>query len=308
MAKKQSVAGAITRGRKMAEDTLRRRRKALAGRRKAVASATARRSAAARGDVSASVAAGNAAGVLIAEGDSWFDYPFHDVLKDLEDDYGYDVESVAHAGDRVEDMAYSDGQLDDFTRRIEKILRRGDVPRAILLSGGGNDIAGDEFAMLLNHVASSMRGLNDSVVSGIVDQRLFDAYATILSSVSEVCQRMIGRKLPILVHGYGYAVPDGRGFMGGFWILPGPWLEPGFRQKGYATLAERQPLINQLIDRFNDMLISITKKPAFAHVRHVDLRQILPSGKSYKDWWANELHPSKQGFAGVTAKFAAAIP
>src|SRR5229473_2502907 len=44
-------------------------------------------------------------GLLIAEGDSWFDYPFHDVLRLLEDDHGYDVESVAHRGDTVEDMA-----------------------------------------------------------------------------------------------------------------------------------------------------------------------------------------------------------
>ena len=48
--------------------------------------------------------------VLIAEGDSWFDYPRYDILRILEDHYGYDVESVAHKGDRVEEMAYSDGQ------------------------------------------------------------------------------------------------------------------------------------------------------------------------------------------------------
>ena len=46
------------------------------------------------------------AGVLVAEGDSWFDYPFNDVLSLLEDNHGYDVESVAHKGDRVEEMAY----------------------------------------------------------------------------------------------------------------------------------------------------------------------------------------------------------
>src|SRR5512143_3577372 len=45
------------------------------------------------------------AGVLIAEGDSWFDYPLQDVLKLLEDEHGFDVESVAHRGDRIEDMA-----------------------------------------------------------------------------------------------------------------------------------------------------------------------------------------------------------
>src|SRR5499426_46663 len=85
------------------------------------------------------------AGVLLAEGDSWFDYPWHDVLRMLEDEHGYDVESVAHKGDRVEDMAFAPGQLLDFSRRLEKLLQRGTVPRAVLLSGGGNDIAGTEF-------------------------------------------------------------------------------------------------------------------------------------------------------------------
>src|SRR5579864_7765622 len=37
-------------------------------------------------------------GFLAAAGDSWFAYPFHDVLKDLEDIYGYNVESTARAG------------------------------------------------------------------------------------------------------------------------------------------------------------------------------------------------------------------
>ena len=81
-------------------------------------------------------------GVLIAEGDSWFDYPLYDVLQILEDDYLYDVESVAHKGDTVEDMAHSGGQFEEFARRLEKLLRDNKVPRAILLSGGGNDIAG----------------------------------------------------------------------------------------------------------------------------------------------------------------------
>src|SRR6185369_9662547 len=113
--------------------------------------------------------------VLIAEGDSWFDYPLHDVLRLLEDDFLYDVESVAHKGDCVEDMAHSQGQFEEFARRLEKLLRDGKVPKAILLSGGGNDIAGDEFAILLNHAASTLPPLNESIVSGVVDIRLKDA-------------------------------------------------------------------------------------------------------------------------------------
>src|SRR5687767_7786350 len=76
------------------------------------------------------------AGILVAEGDSWFDYPLNDILSMLEDEHGFEVDAVAHRGDTVEDMAYGVGQFDDFIRLLEKILKRGDVPDAILLSGG----------------------------------------------------------------------------------------------------------------------------------------------------------------------------
>lgn len=308
-AKKRSIKHAQAVGKDLAEEILRGRKSALRARKAALTAPIGpAKKAAISASASAAIRSGDSAGILIAEGDSWFDYPFNDVLKNLEDQYGYDVESVAHAGDRVEDMAYSAGQLDEFIRRIEKVMRRGDIPRAILLSGGGNDIAGEyEFGMLINHARSSKSGLNESVVSGVIDQRLFEAYATILTAVTNICMATIGKKIPILVHGYDYAIPDGRGFMGGFWLLPGPWLEPGFRQKGYEQLAVRKPLIVSLINRFNDMLKVVTSAPAFSHVHYVDLRKTLASGNDYQDAWANELHPTKSGFSAVTEKFAKKI-
>lgn len=245
--------------------------------------------------------------VLIAEGDSWFDYPFHDVLRILEDHHGYDVESVAHKGDRVEEMAYADGQLEEFTRLVEKILRRNSVPRAILLSGGGNDLAGKEFGMLLNHFASAIAGLNDSIVEGAINERAKMAYITIISKITSVCQQRIGQSLPIMIHGYDYPVPDGRGFLGGWWLLPGPWLEPGFREKGYAQLQDRIDLAKDLIDRFNEMLKDVASLPNFNHVRYIDLRGILSVSGNYKVDWENELHPTENGFEKVTAQFAQTI-
>ena len=59
-------------------------------------------------------------GLLIAEGDSWFDYPFYDVLGLLEAE-GYEVESVAHRGDTLEDMAHDPGQVERLTRAFEKV-------------------------------------------------------------------------------------------------------------------------------------------------------------------------------------------
>lgn len=247
------------------------------------------------------------AGVLVAEGDSWFDYPLNDILRLLEDHHGYDVESVAHKGDRVEDMAYGPGQFEEFARRLEKLLRQNIVPKAILLSGGGNDIAGEEFGMLINHALSPVAGLNGQVLSGVIDERIKFAYVTILSAITRICEQRLNGPIKILIHGYDYPVPDGRGFLGGWWILPGPWLEPGFRQKGYDQLAVRVALAKRLIDRFNDMLKAIVALPQFAHVKHIDLRNTLSTGSNYKRDWANELHPTFAGFKRVTDRFAAAI-
>ena len=243
-------------------------------------------------------------GVLIAEGDSWFDYPMHDVLRLLEDDYLFDVQSVAHMGDCVEDMAHSKGQFEEFARRLEKLLSEGKVPRAVLLSGGGNDIAGDEFAILLNHAASSLPTLNEDILRGLVDVRLQAAYASILSALTAIAKSYLGRPIPIITHGYDYPIPDGRGFAGGWWKLPGPWLKPGFQRKGHEDFAKNTLVLEQLIDRFNTMLAAVSALPQFAHVHYLDLRRTLKHDGTYKKHWANELHPNATGFDLVTKKFA----
>lgn len=244
------------------------------------------------------------AGTLIAEGDSWFDYPLHDVLRLLEDEYDYDVESVARRGDRMEDMAYSPDQFEELARRLEKLLRTERVPRAILLSGGGNDIAGDEFAMLLNHAASPLSPLNEDIVRGIVDVRLRAAYADIIAGLTRIAERYLHRPIPIVTHGYDYAIPDGRGFLGGFWLFPGPWLKPGFDSKGHGDRTANAAVVAEIMDRLNDMLLELSRLPEFAHVHHLDLRGTLRHDQGYKYSWANELHPTASGFKAVTSRFA----
>src|SRR5262245_3721425 len=124
MAKKpdKATTAALKIGRQQAERALSLRAKARARRAKALQAHT-------RSLTAHAVAAGlpkpvgiaENAGVLVAEGDSWFDYPLHDILKMLEDDYGYDIESVAHKGDRIEEMAYGANQRDDLIRKLEKL-------------------------------------------------------------------------------------------------------------------------------------------------------------------------------------------
>ena len=89
-------------------------------------------------------------------GDSWFDYPWGTTSSTCwRTSTASTSEPVARAGDRIEDMAYTGGQLANFKKVLEKMLRRVELPKAVLLSGGGNDVAGDEFFMLLNHASSA---------------------------------------------------------------------------------------------------------------------------------------------------------
>jgi hypothetical protein len=182
-----------------------------------------------------------------------------------------------------------------------------------LLSGGGNDVAGDQFGMLLNHAHSGMPHLNEQIANGVIEDRIRSAYITILSAITKICQQRLGGTIPIIIHGYDYPVPDGRGYLGGFWVLPGPWLEPGFREKGYGDqdLELRISITNELIERLNTMVRSVGQlEPFAAHVKYIDLRNTLSTNlndEQYKKWWGNELHPTEDGFREISKRFASVL-
>ncbi|HEV3512410.1 MAG TPA: hypothetical protein VGS05_11945 [Candidatus Sulfotelmatobacter sp.] len=305
------IAAALEQGRRKANDILEQRKLALARRTAALQKNPKKLAlkiqAAAPGAPEAALTEFQTAGFLAAAGDSWFDYPLHDVIKLLEDAHGYNIESTAHKGDAIEKMAYTGGQLEDFARKLEKIKARGAVPKAVLLSGGGDDVAGNEVGMLLNNAFSPIAGWDNDVVNGVLQERIFTAYTEMLMAITGLCQGTFGKTVPILVHGYDYPVPDGRGFLGG-WPFPGPWLDPGFREKNFADLPTRIAMMQDMMDRFNVMVQSLPSQPALAHVHYINLRGTLSNRLAdYKDWWANELHPTEKGFEAVTDRFAAVL-
>ena len=310
MVERKKIKGKSS-GTAIAKEIIARRKLALARRSEAIATHPARM----RLKVQLTDAAGtqtsgaaDTIGHLVAAGDSWFDYPFQDVLTLLDDEYGYSIESCAHAGDAIESMAYNQGgQLEKLARCFEKVVAQGAVPKAVLLSGGGDDIAGDEFGMLLNNANSPIAGWNDAVVDGVINRRIAASYRTMLDAVAALSRHYAGETLPVLVHGYDYAVPDGRGVLGGWGPLPGPWLQPGFTEKQFADLAQNTTMIQNLIDRFNAMLQALAGGSAYRYVHYIDLRGTLPNAlarNAYRAWWANELHPEKKGFDAVAARFA----
>ena len=202
---------------------------------------------------------------------------------------------------------YDSNQLAGLALKMSRLRDTKSRPVAILLSGGGNDIAGPELSMLMNHALSGLPTLNERIVSGVIDVRLRASYLTFIQAVTNLSVTYFGKPIPILIHGYDYSVPDGRGFLGGGWFLPGPWLKPYFERKGYDSLPTNTATIRTLVDRFNSVLQRIPSEPGFSHVCYVRVAGTLSSSltepRKYDRDWGNELHPTRNGFRQVAAKF-----
>lgn len=245
-------------------------------------------------------------GNILLEGDSWFNYPADDIPFILEVDYGYRVETVARRGDTLKAMAFESPQIEAFTKRLKRMASDGFPPKAILLSAGGNDVAGREFGAFLNHINSGKPILNDAVYKAFLSERIKPAYVSWFSAVNEICKQVLGAKRPILIHGYDFAVPDGRGYNIGV-NISGPWMKPGFLANGRVNQEANKSAITTMISELNDLLAMVPRVPSLENVIHLDLRGSLPNGKDYKKWWANELHPTDEGFAIVAAKYHAVL-
>jgi hypothetical protein len=241
-------------------------------------------------------------GLLIFEGDSWFNYIGTDIHQEL-GDMGYVVQSNAWPGKRIQEMAR---QPEALQRLIE---RQTAVPKAVLLSGGGNDIVyndNGEFLRLLNPASSPNPGWNWDEVAQRIDVDLQRLYLELLATVTQFCVKKWQLKVPILIHGYANPVPDGRPA-----YIKGPWLSTVFKPRGYVDatgevdLGVCTPLMAQLIARFNTMLQGLpSAAPNLGHVTYVDVRPALRNDANYQDDWENELHPMPDGFSAVTKRIA----
>ena len=249
-------------------------------------------------------------GLLIAEGDSWFSYIRPDIVARLENE-GFQVASDAAAGDRIQEMV---SQLPRLHRLIDQ---QTSIPRAALLSGGGNDIVERSvLTSMLNRADSPAPGWNWDVVNDVIDGKIKTAYLEMIGAITTFCTDKFGQPVPIILHGYSHPVPDGRPV-----AWKGPWLAPVFVAQGYddgqgyPDLPRCTPLAGQVIDCLNEMLKLLPSDPALAAVHakvvYLDVRPELSSdlqGKRWKESWENEMHPTPAGFERITQRFLATIP
>lgn len=263
--------------------------------------------------------------VLILEGDSWFDLPFHTDISDELEKLNYTVLSGASYGDTLENMAFN-GQLEQLVTQLRVLSKYKRVPKAILLSVGGNDIIGPGLALILNHRDSSLGKqilFMQNVLDGIFKR--FESYVVdYIAAISIVCHLFyqneelhefgekdeICKGIPIIVHGYDYPASSGNGFKVLWYLtLAGPWLKPSFDMKNYSD-GDATGIIRDLVDLHNQVISSSVDYLRMAMARedsiknpvcHLDLRNIV-DGR-----WADELHPDSDAMKAIAQKFHAQI-
>ncbi|RYG06636.1 MAG: SGNH/GDSL hydrolase family protein [Burkholderiales bacterium] len=221
---------------------------------------------------------------ILAIGDSWFWYPL--LGGSLVNTLGRVVQSVPHTifakgMNGAEAFDYVDGK---YAESVEVALHRyGAKLEAVFISGGGNDFAGfNDLRPLLGDNCSAQVKAEGCFGAGL------DRF---LKNMDKYYRKLIGviythTKLPckIVMHTYAYAIPDGRGLLGS-----SKWLKPAL-EDAQVPAHLHQACVKYLLDRFHEMLTAICANDP-EHLLLVDSRNALAP-----EDWANELHPTGQGF------------
>jgi len=238
---------------------------------------------------------------IVAEGDSWFDYPLKKDVLDFLIEKGYAVKRFSKYGDTLENMVYGS----EYEKRDGMISHKGPKslqaihnavrtysPSFFLFSAGGNDIVGSEISTYLNHANSKPKNLlNRTILNERITQmsRAIEYYIKGIHRVDKRCQ--------ILMDGYDYAKVDGRGYKVLGIKAAGPWIEPSMARKNIINKNDQRRIIKHLVDNFNDMLSRLSSKHKYFH--HVDIRGQFGEDKD----WHNEIHLNNRAYKRLSSLY-----
>jgi hypothetical protein len=270
--------------------------------------------------------------VILAEGDSWFEFPVFvkDIIDWLKKRKDYAIYSLAYGGDWLANIMYQEEYVEGLPVHD---------PDVFLISGGGNDMVGGNrlTTMLINPVKNP--GLLGRIPEEYIDYVMrhtksaaeaneilegkpyltgeFTSYINVIRLQYELMFSNIYTKYPdlkIITQGYDYARPDPRihfGFNLCNWHQPllnmaagtGKWLYQSFMLKGITDSELQRKIVKTMIFEFNEMMLKIARKPDYPHLHHIDCRGVCTSGKD----WYDELHPKSLVFKRISQKYEECI-
>jgi len=268
--------------------------------------------------------------VILAEGDSWFNYPviLTDIIDRISMDKDFAVYSLAAGGDWLLNMLSARNYVEQLS-----VIH----PDVFLISGGGNDLVGSariaavvdpqgasmefdkcEFAKYLienahkdkvpldkNRFDKGVKHLSKDFFALLMFFHLqyYFLIGGILRNARKKGDKFYGIK--IITQGYDYVQPSFNKSFGLnplLWYVPfirsflghGTWLKRPLQLRGILNDDVQKDILYAMIYLFNEMMINIGRlfnETDCCHVCHIDSRGSIPS-----NGWTDELHPRPEYF------------
>ncbi len=223
---------------------------------------------------------------ILAEGDSWFKYPLENggIISFLQNLLDIEI-CLAHPGDEVRNMM-GVSQRKELIKRLSDTRVHFDI---LLFSGGGNDLVGDQFCIWLNEYKEG------NIAVQIIDQNRLDAVLSLLEAGYRdliAIRDAVSPDTKLFFHGYDF--PDPNGVKACF---VGPWLKPSLEFR-CVPKALRYDVVKIMLEKFGQMLQRLSA--VHANVFYIPTQNSL---QPTEQWWANEIHPSPEGFRRLAEVF-----
>ena len=221
---------------------------------------------------------------IVSEGDSWFQHPLvTDTIDHLASHYP--VYCVAAAGDTLRNMTMAEG-----TPPVEQYIKaiNEQHPDLFVLSGGGNDILGEQFR---RYIKAGVVVTPETKPGDYLEALLTADMNSLQSMYREIFGKLKEMRpdLKILVHGYDYIIPlsvTNKGWLGRYMI-----------EKGIDSHEVRKSILRHILTEFNARLKAVADEFKDS-VSYIETPKTVPD-----DEWYDEIHPNSAGFARVADKF-----
>ncbi|MEO7499439.1 MAG: hypothetical protein ABIX11_07605 [Casimicrobiaceae bacterium] len=227
---------------------------------------------------------------VLALGDSWFHYPFNNLIPGLHGALEQPtIYVLGDTGKRADELA--DGA---WLAKFRQMLSDYPSIRLACISAGGNDFAGlgDLDDKILKPDCTNETTAAGCFRAGQPDGVFADvlaAYRRLLDAASAAHPG-----LPVLVHNYDYAIPDGRTLPGMRSWLKLPMDNCRVPTAGAPRAGIRREIVATLIDRFTLALDALETEYTGGTNARAEL--VWSAGTLRADEWANELHPRPAAF------------
>ncbi len=259
--------------------------------------------------------------IIVAEGDSWFQFPIliNETVDHLYNDYL--IYSLGAAGDTAQNMIYNDERDEEteYMIALRHLNNRGIKISGFMFSAAGNDIIGQETepgpdgqtkAVLERLLKEAPHGSQPE------DFILEEKFKERLNFLENAYRVVIGRihaepgleALPIFIHGYDYVFPFKHGVQDRrrkqkYQRSVDQWLGRPLNNFNIYDVDMRRNIIKYMLDRLYDMMNELAADPNISHVYVVDNRGAMP----YVSDWKDEIHGKNHGFSRVAQRFRTTI-